>query len=61
MSLVVFWVIDKKGAWTCLACVLGALTSFLIGHIVMNLATSANFRCAYKAIKSLKQAFRITF
>lgn len=43
--------------WSTLAFVLGAATSMLCGYLGMAIATAANFRTAFCAIRSLSDAF----
>ncbi|CAD8123197.1 unnamed protein product [Paramecium sonneborni] len=47
--------------WSTLAFVLGAATSMLCGYLGMAIATAANFRTAFCAIRSLADAFQMAY
>jgi len=49
------------GAWTTLSFIIGCLASITSSYIGMSVATSANFRCAFKARTEFQAAFRVAF
>ena len=60
-AVVIFLTVDKHGAYTTVAFILGSFTSILSGYIGMQIAVRTNVRTAKCALTDMNEAFVVAF